>query len=73
LGIIIRVSGFESLLRHPHIAPISALPREIHEVALSACRNHQAVIDTVLPFTQIVDAHRRVDSGRKVGSLVLAL
>ncbi len=29
------------------------------------------VIDTVLPFTQIVDAHRRVDSGRKVGSLVL--
>lgn len=30
------------------------------------------VIDTVLPFTQIVDAHRRVDSGHKVGSLVLA-
>jgi NADPH:quinone reductase-like Zn-dependent oxidoreductase len=29
------------------------------------------VIDAVLPFTQIVDAHRRVDSGRKVGSLVL--
>jgi len=29
------------------------------------------VIDTILPFTQIVDAHRRVDSGRKVGSLVL--
>ena len=29
------------------------------------------VIDTVLPFTQIVDAYRRVDSGRKVGSLVL--
>ena len=29
------------------------------------------VIDTVLPFAQIVDAHRRVDSGRKVGSLVL--
>lgn len=31
----------------------------------------KAVIDTVLPFAQIVDAHRRVDSGRKVGSLVL--
>jgi NADPH:quinone reductase-like Zn-dependent oxidoreductase len=29
------------------------------------------VIDSVLPFGQIVDAHRRVDSGRKVGSLVL--
>ena len=29
------------------------------------------VIDAALPFTQIVEAHRRVDSGRKVGSLVL--
>jgi NADPH:quinone reductase-like Zn-dependent oxidoreductase len=29
------------------------------------------VIDSVLPFAQIVDAHRRVDSGHKVGSLVL--
>jgi hypothetical protein len=29
------------------------------------------VIDSTLPFAQIVDAHRRVDSGRKVGSVVL--
>jgi NADPH:quinone reductase-like Zn-dependent oxidoreductase len=29
------------------------------------------VIDSVLPFAQIVDAHRRVDSGHKVGSVVL--
>jgi NADPH:quinone reductase-like Zn-dependent oxidoreductase len=29
------------------------------------------VIDTVLPFEQIVEAHRRVDSGHKVGSIVL--
>ena len=29
------------------------------------------VIDSVLPFAQIVDAHRRVDGGHKVGSLVL--
>jgi NADPH:quinone reductase-like Zn-dependent oxidoreductase len=29
------------------------------------------VIDSVLPFAQIADAHRRVDSGHKVGSLVL--
>ena len=29
------------------------------------------VIDTVLPFTQIVEAHRRVDGGHKVGSVVL--
>jgi NADPH:quinone reductase-like Zn-dependent oxidoreductase len=30
------------------------------------------VIDRVLPFTEIVEAHRRVDGGHKVGSLVLA-
>ncbi len=29
------------------------------------------VIDTVLPFTKIVEAHRRVNSGHKVGSVVL--
>lgn len=29
------------------------------------------VIDTVLPFSQIVEAHRRVDSDHKVGSVVL--
>ena len=29
------------------------------------------VIDSVLPFTQIVEAHRRVDGGRKAGSVVL--
>ena len=29
------------------------------------------VIDTVLPFAQIVEAHRRVDGGHKVGSVVL--
>ena len=29
------------------------------------------VIDTVLPFTQIVEAHREVDEGHKVGSIVL--
>jgi NADPH:quinone reductase-like Zn-dependent oxidoreductase len=29
------------------------------------------VIDTVLPFAQVVEAHRRVDSGHKAGSVVL--
>ena len=29
------------------------------------------VVDTVLPFAEIVEAHRRVDGGHKVGSLVL--
>jgi NADPH:quinone reductase-like Zn-dependent oxidoreductase len=31
----------------------------------------KAVIDSVLPFTQIVEAHRRVDGGHKAGSVVL--
>ena len=29
------------------------------------------VIDSVVPFTQIAEAHRRVDGGHKVGSVVL--
>lgn len=29
------------------------------------------VIDTIMPFAQIVDAHRRVDGGHKAGSVVL--
>ena len=29
------------------------------------------VIDSVLPSARVADAHRRVDSGHKVGSLVL--
>jgi NADPH:quinone reductase-like Zn-dependent oxidoreductase len=29
------------------------------------------VIDSVLPFAQVVEAHRRVDGGHKVGSVVL--
>ena len=40
-------------------------------VALTERGALQPVIDSVLPFAQIVDAHRRVDSGHKVGSLVL--
>jgi NADPH:quinone reductase-like Zn-dependent oxidoreductase len=31
------------------------------------------VVDSVLPFAQVADAHRRVDSGHKVGSLLLRL
>jgi NADPH:quinone reductase-like Zn-dependent oxidoreductase len=29
------------------------------------------VIDSIRPFAQIVEAHRRVDGGHKVGSVVL--
>jgi NADPH:quinone reductase-like Zn-dependent oxidoreductase len=48
--------------------------RRARDQALVALAEHgtlQPVIDSVSPFMQIVDAHRRVDSGRKVGSVVL--
>jgi NADPH:quinone reductase-like Zn-dependent oxidoreductase len=40
-------------------------------MSLAQRRELKPVIDSVLPFAQIVDAHRRVDSGHKVGSVVL--
>lgn len=40
-------------------------------MALAGRGELRPVIDTVLPFTQIVEAHRQVDGGHKVGSLVL--
>jgi len=40
-------------------------------MSLAASGAVKPVIDSVLPFEQIVRAHRRVDSGRKVGSVVL--
>jgi NADPH:quinone reductase-like Zn-dependent oxidoreductase len=33
----------------------------------------KAVIDSVVPFAQIVEAHRRVDGGHKVGSVVVTV
>lgn len=40
---------------------------------LAAAGKYQPVIDSVYPLTEIVAAHRRVDSGRKVGSVVIAV
>lgn len=40
-------------------------------LSLAARGELKPVIDTTLPFEQIVEAHRRVDSGHKVGSVVL--
>lgn len=46
---------------------------ETYETLLSLAEEGKLrpVIDTVLPFDEIVEAHRRVDSGHKVGSVVL--
>ena len=40
-------------------------------MSLAEQRVLKPVIDSVLPFAQIVEAHRRVDGGHKVGSVVL--
>lgn len=40
-------------------------------IALAASGAHQVVIDDVLPLARVVEAHARVDGGRKRGSLVL--
>ena len=42
-------------------------------MALAAQGELKPVIDSVLPFAQIVDAYRRVDGGHKVGSVVLTV
>ncbi|MCA1798266.1 MAG: NAD(P)-dependent alcohol dehydrogenase [Xanthomonadaceae bacterium] len=41
--------------------------------ARAAAGDLKAVVDSRFPFQGIVNAHRRVDSGRKVGSVVLIL
>ncbi len=40
-------------------------------MALAADGQLEAVIDTVLPFERVAEAHGRVDTGHKVGSVVL--
>ena len=42
-------------------------------LAMAARGDIRPVISKTLPFEQIVDAHRVVDSGHKVGSVVLSL
>jgi NADPH:quinone reductase-like Zn-dependent oxidoreductase len=51
----------------------SSITADSYETLMSLAERGvlKPVIDTVLPFTQIVQAHRRVDSGHKVGSVVL--
>jgi NADPH:quinone reductase-like Zn-dependent oxidoreductase len=44
-----------------------------HLMSLAESGHLRPVIDGVYPFTDIVAAHHRVDSGRKVGSVVVTL
>ncbi len=51
----------------------SAIGADSHRTLMSLAERRvlKPVIDSVLPFAQIVEAHRRVDGGHKVGSVVL--
>ncbi len=55
------------------IGGTSKVSGEIYRTLMSLAEQGvlKPVIDTVLPFEQIVEAHRRVDGGHKVGSIVL--
>ncbi len=55
------------------ISGTSKVSGEIYGTLMSLAEQGvlEPVVDTVLPFDQIVEAHRRVDSGHKVGSVVL--
>jgi NADPH:quinone reductase-like Zn-dependent oxidoreductase len=52
----------------------SATPADNYQTLMSLAEQGvlKPVIDSVLPFERIVEAHRRVDSGHKVGSVVIA-
>jgi NADPH:quinone reductase-like Zn-dependent oxidoreductase len=80
--LLVVLGGFGDLLR----APISGRARghrviagpalahvdELHRlVAIAAEGAFTPVIDQVYPFEQIVEAHRRVETGRKRGSVVV--
>ncbi|QOJ01323.1 MAG: NAD(P)-dependent alcohol dehydrogenase [Phycisphaeraceae bacterium] len=45
----------------------------VHLMSLAEAGHLKPVIDSMYPLRQIVEAHRRVDSGRKVGSVVVTV
>lgn len=51
----------------------SSISAESYQTLMSLAEQGvlKPVIDSVLPFAQVVEAHRRVDGGHKVGSVVL--
>ncbi len=55
------------------IGGTSKVSGEVYRTLMSLAEQGvlKPVIDTVLPFEDIVEAHRRVDGGHKVGSIVL--
>lgn len=78
------VSGFADLLRAPLAGrtrghrviagPAPARVDDLHRLAAIAAKGaFTPLIDSVFPFDRIVDAHRRVDTGRKRGSVIVTV
>jgi len=51
----------------------SETPEDIAYIRGLAERGYRSVIDGVYPFEEIVEAHRRVDTGRKRGNVVVTI
>ena len=62
-----------SMWQRATIGGTSKVSGEVYRTLMSLAEQGvlKPVIDTVLPFEDIVEAHRRVDGGHKVGSIVL--
>lgn len=82
--LLLVLSGLSALLQMPWVAltsrkrvfagPASESPRDIAILSELAERGaFKPVIDRVYPMEQIVEAHRRVDTGRKTGSVVVTV
>lgn len=67
---LVRLTSKRRVIAGPAPARVEDL-KQLAEIAASG--GFTPVIDQVLPFERIVDAHRRVDSGRKRGSVVVTL
>jgi NADPH:quinone reductase-like Zn-dependent oxidoreductase len=60
--------------RRPIVGPASEKPSDMAELAELAAKGlFRPLIDSLLPFEQMPEAHVRVDTGRKRGSVVVRL
>ncbi len=82
--LLVVLGGFADLLASPLTGrlrghrviagPAIARPDDVQQLAAMASAGaFTPLIDQVLPFAQIVEAHRRVETGRKRGSVVVTL
>lgn len=82
--LLVVLGGVADMLRAPLVSltsthrvvagPSIARVEDIHQLAAyAAAGSYTPVIDDVLPFERIVDAHRRVETGRKRGSVVVMI